>query len=486
MSEGEMTLHRHYSFHLVIPAVYALAGSAWILFSDFVLFRKHASQELVFISTLKGLLFVAATTLILFILLKGMKTRREAYETDLAERAELLAAAKKQAEDANRAKSEFLANMSHEIRTPLTGILGMLQLLKEEPLEQSQLRNVDSALKAGRRLTRLLSDLLDLSIVEAGQFSVEEKFFALPETVSHVCEMFQAMERHANVQLTCDIAPGVPDTVVGDSVRLQQVLTNLVGNAFKFTDSGSIKVEVFPLPHGSPDECRVLFSVADTGRGIADQEQSRIFDSFTQESQGYARSHEGAGLGLALCRRLVHRMGGGMSVDSEAGKGTTFYFSVLFRSCEASEQAQAGKGEGWGEIHGLKDMSLLLAEDEQINRESVKLLLEKAGCRVVTVSNGSEALAVLQARPFDAVLMDVQMPEMDGVQATRGIRSGKAGEDRRDTPIIALTARAMSGDREKFLDAGMDGYVSKPFEAHDLESVLSEVVARRGRQKQAY
>ncbi len=390
--------------------------------------------------------------------------------------------AKEQAEAANKAKSEFLANMSHEIRTPLNGIMGMLQLLQSSPLQDDQGEYIEAAIRSTDRLSSLLSDILDLSRVEAGKLTIQSKPFDLRETVNQVCELFEPSFRQARLKLDCRVDSAVPGLLLGDAARLQQVLNNLVGNALKFTETGGVEVEAYPIATDSPDKYRVLFSVSDTGIGIPEDKIGMLFDSFTQASQGLTRRYQGAGLGLSICKRLIGLMGGSISVASEPGRGTTVHFCITFRPAVAGEVL--GPLETILEaVQSARGRRVLVAEDDRVNQLAIAMLLEREEVEVTAVSNGRAVLDALSSGEYDAVLMDIQMPVMNGLEAVKAIRNGEAGQDKASIPVIALTAFAMAGDRERFLDAGMDDYLAKPVSRKDLFGVLARLAGIRRRSK---
>ncbi len=384
-----------------------------------------------------------------------------------------LTASRNEAQAANRAKSEFLANMSHEIRTPLNGVLGMLQLLRDTPLTAEQAEYADLAIQSSRRLTRLLADILDLSRVEAGKMAIQCESFELARVVTEAVELFRPSARQAGVDLIVHIDPALPARVAGDAARLQQVLANLVGNALKFTAKGSVVVEAYPLPSRREGETRALFSVADTGCGIADADLARLFEPFVQGSRGYSRNAQGAGLGLSICKSLVELMGGTIAVDSEVGRGTTIFFCCSFNVCDPTGQA-AAPGAAPAAPSSLR---VLVAEDDRITRLAVRRLLEKEGHAVTEAVDGVQALETLLREPFDLVIMDIQMPGLDGVQAVRAMRGDSRYAVVAGLPVVALTAYAMAGDRETFLAAGMDAYAAKPVFREELLRAMEEALA---------
>ncbi|THB67195.1 MAG: hybrid sensor histidine kinase/response regulator [Desulfovibrio sp.] len=396
-------------------------------------------------------------------------TERKAMEKSL-----LLA--KDQAEAANRAKSEFLANMSHEIRTPLNGIFGMHQLLLTTPLNLEQQDYVNNAIQSSQRLARLLTDILDLSRVEAGKLTLYEEPFDVGHTVQRICSQFSSTAAKTGVELACEIDPGLPQQLLGDGARVQQVLTNLVDNALKFTGAGKVTLEVIFLSAHAQEQLRVLFIVTDTGLGIADEKIDSLFAPFTQVSEGFTRDQQGAGLGLSICKHLVLLMGGSMDLASESGKGTSVYICLPFKPSHPTLIRTTLVEES--EKSPLQAHSALVVEDDWINQFAIAKQLRNLGLSVVTAANGKEALDTLKHGQYDLVFMDIQMPVMNGIEATRAIRGGQAGEENKDIPIIALTAYAMAGDKERLLAENIDAYLSKPLEIEKLFEALDAISSR--------
>jgi PAS domain S-box-containing protein len=422
---------------------------------------------------------------------------------ELEQKNEELEKALTAAREATRMKSRFLANMSHEIRTPMNGVLGMTDFLLSSGLNAEQQEYAESIKRLADSLLALINDILDLSRVEAGKLRLASAEFSLESAIAETAAIFALQARAKRLEFVSAVGPGVPARAIGDSGRLRQVLTNLLGNAIKFTERGQVALKTELIGQTS-EGVRLKFTVHDSGIGIPSGEQGRLFDAFTQVDESNTRKYGGTGLGLAISKQLVELLGGEIGLESEPGRGSKFWFTANFgksaraeapapasnsnrpqaeappaplplvtksQTGTAQQRVEAPAPSGKADAGADKSMRILLAEDNEINQRITLRLLQKLGLAADAVVNGREAVEALEKRTYDLVLMDCQMPDMDGFEATAVIRS-RESKGRRHQTICALTANAMDGDRERCLAAGMDDYISKPVGLEKLREAL--------------
>ncbi|MDR3585718.1 MAG: PAS domain S-box protein [Desulfosporosinus sp.] len=395
-------------------------------------------------------------------------------EEEIQEHYEVIAElnkAKEEAENATIAKSDFLAHMSHEIRTPMTGVLGILQLLQMSELNEEQFHFIKVCMTSSELLLKVINDILDYSKIEIGKLEIEKINFKLTELISNIEMLFTPAAINKSVELEINIEENVPDLLMGDPFKLRQVLSNLIGNALKFTHAGRIDLTVRKIADYGNKEIQLLFSVKDTGIGIKPEKIKEIFKSFSQADSSTTRNYGGTGLGLAICKGLTEKMKGEIWVESTFEEGCTFYFTCVFEETEEGEDSKNNESQAIENSGAKKSLKLLIVEDDDIIRMVIEKFSIRKGWKVVLAEDGNAALDAYQRQEFDVIIMDCQMPVLDGYKTTGAIRQLES-QSGKHTPIIAMTANALVGFRETCLNAGMDDYLTKPVEISAFYAIV--------------
>lgn len=427
--------------------------------------EANAVRSAEFLISSIGIMLLITSILVLFKnLFEYEKKQLQQANSDLLNATRELSSAKEEAERANRAKSEFLSVMSHEIRTPLNAVIGMSYILKQENPRPDQLENLRVLKFSAENLLSLINDVLDYNKIEVGKLIMEDAPFSINDLLESVMSAFQLKAEEKGIKLELVKTADVKNkTVTGDATRLTQVLNNLVGNAVKFTESGKVKLSA-EIENLSDDEAIVRFAVEDTGIGIPEDFQDKIFDSFIQANAGITRKYGGTGLGLAISRELVRLMGGELELESEIGKGSTFTFELPLPLTDSSVRAMPLAPDS--EAAPLQGVKILVAEDNAVNGLIARKFLNGWGASIEIAPNGEEAVKMWSAGNFDLILMDLRMPIMDGVEATKRIRQSK--DPKSQIPILALTASALMEEENEIYKVGMNEYISKPFNPEEL------------------
>jgi Signal transduction histidine kinase len=384
------------------------------------------------------------------------------------------------AEASNLAQRDFLARMSHEIRTPMNGVLGMTQLAQNAKTEAQRMEYLGKIHASASLLLGIINDILDISKIEAGKMEIEAHAFKFMDTIDNIRDLMTPRTDEKNLALVISVEDSVPEMVVGDSLRISQILFNIVGNAVKFTQEGSVTLRV-SAQEAAENKLQLNFSVEDTGIGMDDQQQQAVFKSFTQADSSTARKFGGSGLGLSISKALIELMGGEIGVTSTLSKGSTFRYTIFAENYEGGEEQELDEQSAAAPLQSYEGFTVLLVEDNEINQEIAKAILEDMGLTVDIANDGREGVAAFEAKTYDLIFMDIRMPVMDGIEATQEIReierkSVKFGYTPPHTPIIAITANVMQADRDATSAVGMDGHISKPIVIEEIRAILKKML----------
>ena len=378
---------------------------------------------------------------------------------------------KNKAEEATRLKAMFLANMSHEIRTPLNGIIGTSKMLEETTLNEEQSELIHIITTSGENLLNIINDILDFSKIEAGQIKLENIKFSLPEVIGTIAKLYKFKSDSKGIPINVNIDKNIPDVLIGDPYRLNQIVANLVNNALKFTEKGSVNINVEVLHQEDDRKVELIYKVIDTGIGISEEGKNKLFKEFSQVDSSTTRKYGGTGLGLSICQNLVALMNGKIGVESEVGKGSEFWFKLWY------EYAEKELSEHMKEIKVPDNLRILYAEDNLINQKITKFMLKKIQADCDMAGNGKQAFEMFKQKDYDLILMDMFMPEVNGIESTKLIREFEQ-ESKSEKPvyIVAVTANAFSEDKQKCFDAGMNDFISKPFNESELKKVIENAI----------